>query len=260
MFFQLRIQRRNLQCLFHLCSDNTQCTFYKICCFEACAFINFAESGVANPVCAWEGMADHERQDWIPVSDNPQDWIKERPDWRVKILWTGWPMLCASNDPNLPTYPPLWKALTPTTQISPESLERLQTLLRNHSETFEFKDANFLKDLENHVLQVHAFHTIRMDFMMDLGQVMHGLAAMAKSACGDRWVEDVVLQSWSIAERCDKFSLFPRASLILTVLHDNNHWALLCILVGQGLISYHKIDYGDTLQYHLVHMTFTDAI
>ena len=83
---------------------------------------------------------------------------------------------------------------------------------------------------------------------------------MAKSACGDRWVEDVVLQSWSIAERCDKFSLFPRASLILTVLHDNNHCALLCILVGQGLISYHKIDYGDTLQYHLVHMTFTDAI
>lgn len=228
----LRCKKENRNCLFHLATDDTKFNLYVISCADVGAFINFAEGETDNPISDWDALSLPEREAWMPDTDNIGTWIRERKDWAKNVVWCGWPQLCPET--SRPILAPQWEPPRSKKNMPQESVNRLSRLLSAaHTEgIFQFQDVNLVHDLSRHVLDIYEFSPIQFGVQMNLAQIMHGLAGMARSVCGDGWTQDVVIQSWSAAERADYFSLFPQCWLVLTVLHDENHWALLATLVG----------------------------
>ena len=89
-------------------------------------------------------------------------------------------------------------------------------------------------DMRQHVLgSCGEFREIRPFSKLDIAQIVHCLAFFSAEMLGPGWPEHVLILNWSTATRSAFTSLFKATRLVLSVLHDETHWALMAVLAGQ---------------------------
>lgn len=93
-------------------------------------------------------------------------------------------------------------------------------------------DDGLHEDLLHHMIGIYTFHRIAAQTMLSLPQIVHGIACCCCKWLGKRWTEDALILSWSQIDRHEFTNLFANANVIITVLHDSDHWALLVLLQG----------------------------
>lgn len=181
-------------------------------------------------------MSAEDQEDWIPKE--PAVYLKSLSYYKDSLTWTGWPIFFGWEEQR--RYVPLWLPYCNPTAVTMLECKRLQRLLRAYfnSETFSF-NLDLQNDLVRHVLDIYPYRPLDADRMLDIGQVMHGIAFFCKQHLGVAWVQKVLLLSWNTAERSQLHSLLPDTKLALVVLHDDNHWALFAFLYEHGLAVYY---------------------
>ena len=217
---------KKMNMLFYLCSQRTERSLYEISCFEAAAFITFAESGAENPCVQWLGLAPDDRKAWFAgPHEDVAGMIFDMPDYREQILYTGWPVLTGHEF----LYRPVWRPPPNSLTISLKDLQRLQDLMDQHlkEHTVTLEESSLQGDLAKHIIDIHQYQPFAVGQPLDQGQIMHGLCKIIEERWGKHWAQDIMVVSWSVAHRSDYASLLKhRLRLVFGVLHDSEHWAL----------------------------------
>lgn len=176
-------------------------------------------------------MSGDECADWIP--DQPAwDYIQDLSEWKDRVVWCGWPVLANSEY----LYLPHWRPKPATKSLELEAVQKVEKLCRAHfpDMPIAFHDGSLEGDMVRHVMSIYSWRPIIHKHMLDLGTIMQALAEAVKSSWGEHWARDIILMSWSQAERQDQLSLFPRARIMLVVLRDEKHWALMIVVRGRS--------------------------
>ena len=87
-------------------------------------------------------------------------------------------------------------------------------------------------DFEADLLRPWPKQTALAHQQLHWGTILHGLVECAKNYCGQTWPESVILLSASAAQTAELVSLQANAELVLAVLGNNHHWALLALKKG----------------------------
>ena len=87
-------------------------------------------------------------------------------------------------------------------------------------------------DFEADLLRPWPKQTALAHQQLHWGTILHGLVECAKNYCGQTWPESVILLSASAAQTAELVSLQANAELVLAVLSNNHHWALLALKKG----------------------------
>ena len=211
----------------------------QISCAEAAAYIRFARSTDqdADACQLWTAFTKQQKDAWLCESE-PARYIEACAEEREAVVWTGWPCLCQC-DAN---YVPLWMPFCFLDVLTEEDCTRVQNVMAGCSEDVIFQfDLELQEDLVRHVLDIYEYRPLAAwGEMLDIGQVMHGMAHMCKKNMGMGWVQKVLLLSWTTVERSQLNTLFAEASVGLVLLHDDNHWALLALLPEKGVAYYYN--------------------
>lgn len=226
-----------LQSFYHLVCRQFEETLCAVASWEIAAYINFAESGVEQPVKSWLHLTQDDRELWLPKVPNGTpnglgQHLKGMADWAPKILWCGWPMLCEAEF----EYRPVWRPPIPEADhVTQSDIDKFEKILERRDQNMKpkFLDARFQSDLCRHIMSVHEFHPIQKGTPLDLSQIFHGLAKIVEGRWGRNWAQDIVLLNWSTAQRSELLSLAQKARLVFVVLHTTGHWALMAFLRAQ---------------------------
>lgn len=238
-----RLRSYETETLFHMISPDLLHVLCNSSSMETAAFINYAESQLGSRmeiISTWNKMSAEDMDEWEVGSTEftPADFISEMKDWRVEALWCGWPVVCGQQFLYTPDWRPPYKAKC----IPDEELQRTNILMCQYLRTrYNTKiprallDQEFQGDLHRHVMNIYDWAPICEGQMLRLGQIMHGLANVIQKHWGHHWCEDIMLVSWTAAQRAEHTSLFTNVRLVFAVLHTEHHWALLATLRVQKL-------------------------
>lgn len=174
---------------FLLLSSESQRSFFKVSCGECAAYMNWSHISKIydkhRRLHVWNGMSAEDQEDWIPKE--PAVYLKSLSYYKDSLTWTGWPIFFGWEEQR--RYVPLWLPYCNPTAVTMLECKRLQRLLRAYfnSETFSF-NLDLQNDLVRHVLDIYPYRPLDADRMLDIGQVMHGIAFFCKQHLGVAWV------------------------------------------------------------------------
>lgn len=224
-----RCEPDSLKCLYWMCSKKSLEHFWQLASSEVAAFFNYALlTGKMNPDVDFAALDRGQVASWL-VND-AAEFIRECP-WADRVLWCGWPALLGDKSV-ASQYEPVWQPEQPERMLSMDFVYKIQKLV-GKAVTFQPPVDDLNGDLAKHVLHMHPFYEITPMKMLSLSQMVHSLATFSRETLGPSWVQQVILDSWSVQERSSLSTLLPHAQLVFTVLHDDSHWALLVFLIGK---------------------------
>eukprot|EP00438_Fugacium_kawagutii_P009379 Skav231285 [mRNA] locus=scaffold161:147342:150341:+ [translate_table: standard] len=234
-----------LSCVYYMLTSDSQLRFVNTSCAEVASYINFLESGTEDALSQWENMGMSDHRDWVPESD-AASFIADRPDWRTKVLWCGWPVMLGKEF----MYSPLWRPEPSEKGLTPGTVERVIAALQTHSSWARIEYGGFAleTDLVAHVMNIYEFTRIRHKFKMSLPQIMHCLAHVVSEQWSPHFARDIILASWNQLDRMQQTDLFQKARLLIIVLHDQDHWALMLVLRARALSVLYDGQTGAAIQ------------